>query len=55
VNSTAGIFVSAVPFWIAGSAVPELRSEFRRVIERIQDKNEAFAEADKIDITNAST
>jgi hypothetical protein len=54
VNSAAGIFVSAVPFWIAAAAVPELRPEFRRVIERTQDKNEAFAEADKIDITSAS-
>jgi hypothetical protein len=47
VNSTAGIFASTVPFWTAGSAAPELRPEFRRIIERTQDKNEAFAETDK--------
>src|SRR5205807_3694363 len=29
------------------SSDPELRPEFRRIIERIQDKNEAFAETDK--------
>ena len=33
--------------WIAGSGAPELQQEFCRVIERIQDKNEAFAETDE--------
>jgi glutamine synthetase adenylyltransferase len=46
-NVTAWPLSTRFRLWIAGSGAPELQQEFRRIIERIQDKNEAFAEADK--------